>query len=316
MDNVEPLKKEELDFIDNLVARELLGGECKRLYLMCKEAQAGMRTTVKTDKITDAQCTKNIAEIRSLLENKTRTGYLKAAEMLRQLLHGHWHEITMLAKANSHIGGDITEIKDTLCAELFTPVLDKFDKHEETVHSKEYNEKYNKEMEHYRPTFVELNQYVFVVSDKQDKFFWMRAACAAWYCALERLAKAESFREDDVDCLLDLKRIVPDVPNPRIRILLGEALEHFLSVMLNEGTSNIPYEKLATISQWIEDLARIKGASKQQQERNDAKLKELNEAWKRKNKDTTVSVTFDQPVSDATLIQPESDAYKIPLLSR
>ena len=108
--------------------------------------------------------------------------------------------------------------------------------------------------------------------------------------------QAESFKADDVDWLLVLKRIAPGMPNPHIRILLGKVLEKLLSAMLGERTCDIPDEKLATISQWIEDLVHIKGINKQQKEHDDAKLKELNEAWKIKNKGTTISVTSDRPV--------------------
>ena len=294
MNHVVPLEQEVLDFIGQLMTNDMLGNECKWLYLACKESPARMKTAAPVGKITDAQCENKISEIRLLLEKKARTELLAAAEMLGKLLHDYYDEITRLPKADLHLSA-IKRIKNTLCKELFQPVLDKFDKSRAIGHNKEYNEEYNNEMDGYRSVFVELNPYTFVVNN-QKRTDWLRAACAAWYCPLERMFQDESFRADDVDCLLALKRIAPGMPNPHIRILLGKVLEKLLSAMLGERTCDIPDEKLATISQWIEDLVHIKGINKQQKEHDDAKLKELNEAWKIKNKGTTISVTSDRPV--------------------
>ena len=304
MDNVVPLKQKVLDFIGQLMANDILGNECKWIYLACKESQARMKTATPMGKITNSQCEKEISEIGLLLEKKDRAELLKAAKMLRKLLHNHYDEITRLSKADLHLSA-IKRIKNMLCDELFQPVLDEFDKGKAIAHNKEYNEEYNKNMDGYRSVFVELYPYTFVVSN-QKRFDWVRAACAAWYCTLDRMFHAESFRADDVDCLLDLKCIAPGMPNPHIRILLGKVLEKLLAAMLDEPTCDIPDEKLATISQWIEDLVHIRGINKQQQEHDDEKLKELNEAWKRKSKGTTISVTSDRPVPDAALLRPES----------
>ena len=276
MNHVVPLEQEVLDFIGRLMTNDMLGNECKWLYLACKESPARMKTAAPVGKITDAQCENKISEIRLLLEKKARTELLAAAEMLGKLLHDYYDEITRLPKADLHLSA-IKRIKNTLCDELFQPVLDEFDKSK----AAEYDKEYNKKMDGYRPVFVELNPYAFIVSD-QKRLDWVRAACAAWDLTLERMFQAESFKADDVDWLLVLKRIAPGMPNPHIRILLGKVLVKLLSAMLDGHTCDIPNEKLSTISQWIEDLVHIRGLNKQQQEHDDAKLKGLNEAWKRK----------------------------------
>ena len=306
MNNVVPPEQEVLGFMGHLMTNDMLSNECRWLYLACKELPARMKTVTPVDKITDVQCDKELSEINLLLEKKDRTDHLTAAEMLRKLLHDHYDEIKRLPKADVHLK-TIDIIKSVLCAKLFQPVIDEFDQSKAFDKSKAigYNKEYNKKMDGYRPVFVELHPYTFIVGDKK-RIYWVRSACAAWYCTLESLLQAESFREADVDQLLALKRVAPGIPNPHARIMLGNVLEKLLSVILDERACDIPDEKIAIISQWIEDLVHIRGINKQQKEHDDAKLKELNEAWKRKNKGTTTSVTSDRPVSDAALLRPES----------
>ena len=299
-----PLEKEVLDFIHNLMINNLLSNSCNRLYLQCKETQAEMKPITQTDKITDDQCIKKITEIRSFLEQKTRADYLVAAGMLKRLLHEHWQEITMLPSASSHLD-KIKTITSTLHKQLFMPVVNKFEKYKAASPDEGYNEEYNKEMDEFRPVLIELSPYSFTITGRQDVFFWKMTVCAAWDFSVKRLSKIESFEENDVDCLLDLKHIAPDVPNPSVRIHLGIALKHFFSILLHKGNGDIPLDKIMAISQWIDDLACINSTSNHNQE-DDSKLKELNEIWKRKNRDTTARVTSDQPVSDAALVRPET----------
>ena len=303
MDDIVLLDEEIMDLMGALMVEDLLGEECRKLYLVGKEFQAVMRSAVQTDTITDNQCAQHIAEIRSLIGNKTDADFLTAAEMLRQLLLGHWHEIKSLDMADEHVKG-IEEIKDVLREELFAPVFEKFVEHKE-ISEKDFKE-YGYEISKHRSRLVQLNLFLFVVNDKKEKNKWMKSVDVAWYRDLERLVQTESFRDEDVDCLLELKRTVPDVPNPCIMLLLKKNLIRLFSsdiLAVKGGNGEIPVEKVAMISRWIDDFLYLKGISSKHQKDYNMELKELNEVWKCANKGTIPGATSGQPVSDAALVQ-------------
>lgn len=305
LDDCVQLDKDVMELMDTLMVEESLSADCKTFYLLYKELQTEMRTVAQTDTITtDVQCMKHITEIRLRLDNKTDADYLAAAEMLRQFLFGHWHEIQSLDTATLRMN-DIKEIKNTLCEELFTPVIKEL-----RESKKESLEKKSKKINKKRARFAQLGPYLFVVSNKNDKDLWMKSVGIAWYHDLDTLARRRSFREQDVDHLLELKRTVPNAPNPCIRILLKETLTRLLSYILNmkDGNSEIPVEKVAAISQWINDFPHLKVFDNMRRTHSDDQLKKLNNLWKtRKNKDTIPGVTPDRPVSSTTLMQPESE---------
>ena len=80
--------------------------------------------------------------------------------------------------------------------------------------------------------------------------------------------------------MLALKRVVSDVSDKPVKVVLIEVLEHFLSGIMKHGCDDIPLEKVMAISQWIDDLARIRDMSNWQEEIDDTRLKELDEALK------------------------------------
>ena len=129
-------------------------------------------------------------------------------------------------------------------------------------------------MSKYRPALARLIPYTFVL-DESDKADLMKTVSAAWYCDIERLSMAESFREEDVDCLLGLKRIVPHTPDPHIRITVKQALIKFFQFVDQNGTGKIPVEKIAILSQWVDGLNRVRKV--------DDQLKTCNEKWKETN---------------------------------
>ena len=166
----------------------------------------------------------------------------------------------------------IKEIKKDLGTGLFRPFVEQLYKHqnEEGMDEPELFAAMSK----YRPALARLIPYTFVL-DESDKADLMKTVSAAWYCDIERLSMAESFREEDVDCLLGLKRIVPHTPDPHIRITVKQALIKFFQFVDQNGTGKIPVEKIAILSQWVDGLNRVRKV--------DDQLKTCNEKWKETN---------------------------------
>ena len=312
INNAIRLDDEVMNFIGGLRSRKLLSPTCVIFYLRYREFQSIVesRTTVQEDKITEYQCGKRFEKIFSLLDKKTRTAFLEAAEMLMQLQYWHGDEIRVMSMKEEHIA-NIRKIRKTLCENLFVSVIEELKEHDRLAKGDfDKNADYTSQ---YRPVLAELNPYLFVADDIKYKTEWMKSACAVWFRDLEKLVQKESFNEKDIDCLLALKQVVPEVSNPPVRVVLGNVLEHLLSNIMEHGYGDIPLEKVMAISQWIDDLAYIKDTNSRQKEIDDTNLKELNEALKETWKNDATPGVVPDYVSGAALVQPES---KEPLIAR
>ena len=82
---------------------------------------------------------------------------------------------------------------------------------------------------------------------------FFHSVCSAWRFDLERVAKAKSLEENDIDRLLELKRVAPDVRDARIRNHLIKAFDNCLSLMVKE-CSGISVEKVVTLAEWCAEL--------------------------------------------------------------
>lgn len=310
LNNAIRLEDEVMNYIADLMSNNLLSPSCVLFLIRYREFQFTMkaRTTVQEDKITEDQCEKKLTEIASLLDKKTHTASKEAAEMLLQLLYWHGDEIKVMSMAETYTDR-IKELEKILCKELFESIIEEIK--ECGKRTKGDFDEYAHEISKYRSTFVELHPYLFVVRNMKQKSEWMKAVNAVCYCDLEELAKKESFNEKDIDSLLALKGVAPEMTNRRVRGVLENVLERFLSNIMEHGYGDIPLEKVVAISQWIDALAYVGSMNNRQKEIDDTRLKELNESlkatWK---KDTTPSVTSDY-VSGAASIQPESESSAV-----
>ena len=296
-----PLEQKIFDSIDELMVMNMLGEECKRIYLRYKGLQESVQTVmggaIQTNKITDTQCQQCIDEIFLYLDNSP----LIAANMLKKLWSEHRYEIRVLANGESYMRR-IVEIKNKLRAKLFVNIFDLLKEYE-----KFDNEEYNRKMSRHRADLVKLSPYLFVLTLEADIQLWEKVVCAVWYSDLVKLSRRMSFKESDIDCLLALKRMAPDVPDPRIHVVLDSVLIRIMSIVNQYGTGKIPVEKIMTLSQWIHDLIHIFGYAKSKKKLNNEWLIEVNKVWREANGGATASITSDQPVPDSALIQPESE---------
>ena len=297
------LKKEFMGFIDKMKDEGLLNAECKKCYLYCQELP-DVPQAIKADRITAARCEQDLSEMEAQIREKEFSeNAFQVADRLKNLLSKHGDEIRGLSREGVYLKR-INQIKTTLDKKMFSHVLDKFNEYRSSVTP----QKCDDEMSGLCSECVRLTPYSFVLIDKKRRMDWVQSACSAWRNEVARLSgKTVVFKEENVDFLLALKRIAPDAPNPCVRILLNETLTGFFSnISLPGRVSRISAEKIMTLTQWIDELIRLKGTSKQQQEANDQKLKELSENWKKANEKAIVIAVPDQFVPDTVLIRPES----------
>ena len=93
---------------------------------------------------------------------------------------------------------------------------------------------------------------------------WQRAACAAWHNDIERMSKAATFSENDIDQLLYLQEIAPTVPDPIVKPLLQSVLAKVLQFAENQenGAStsssvNVGAEKIMALRDWAHKLESV-----------------------------------------------------------
>lgn len=303
--NLGPWKKEWLDFIDDLVACGLLGKGCITYYFRCREMQLALRAelepTDKTEKITRGKYKEKMDEINLLMEREELDADLKAAEILKQLLYKHGKTIRKNDQEDAYMSS-MDDLRSRLHKRLFVTLSAA---HFALEKKEDMNaDQINAAMSQYIPEYVRRIPYIFVVPDAKKREYLARDACAVWFGDLSRLSSATSFRKKDIDLLLDLKRIAPDMPNSDARTFLKAALVQIFTFILQnpeKADDEIPDEKVAVLAQWVDDLNHIKDV------RDD--LKELKEAWKKTARSTMASAASDHVSGIA--IPPESGQSSI-----
>ena len=109
-----------------------------------------------------------------------------------------------------------------------------------------------------------LSESTFTINNLRYRLNFLNLVCPAWRFDLERIAEAKSLEENDIDRLLELKRVVPDVRDARIRNYLEKAFDNCLSLMVNE-CSGISVEKVVTLAKWCRELDCLYRMSRHQQ---------------------------------------------------
>ena len=338
LNNGVQLEEEILEFIDRMIKERLVNAECKDLFLCCKELEFSAKPAITTDYQANKSTNHEFGQRVAGISRSFSDGCLSpddAADRLKQLLLEPVYrlqiETQMLEKLTEK---GLTALKKWLCQELFMYIVFEFDKCRNELGLEK--EKVAEMMNTFRSEFAERTSYTFVLTTWDERNRLSKAVCSAWYCDIKELSTAELFRKRDVDCLLDLKRLAPHIPNKELWIVLEKTLTRFFQVVLRD-TGEIPDEKIEVLSQWVDGLSRVKCIDEQ--------LKTSHELWKRahggaastrdtvlpdtpstsaqtfdidqaapesvamkRSQTTTTSVTSDQTVLKAALIKHEAAA--------
>lgn len=295
------LEKGMLDFIDYMLDQDVMREEHGILCLRCKELEFlpanEMEVIARTGRITVDECEAQTVEIKSRLATARNFDELiKIAEMLKQLLCN-----MVVLNIIDTCKVTIKTIKDDLSVKLFQPVIKLFHKYkfEKGMDETELSAAMSK----HRPALARLIPYAFVL-DESDKDDLIKIVDAAWCCDLEKLSRAESFQEESVDCLLDLKHIAPHIPNPHIRITVEQALIKLFRFVDQNGPGDIPVTKIAILSQWVDGLNRVRKV--------DDQLKTCNAKWKETNEGAISRkdmVSSDMPLTSVQLFEQVYSAF-------
>ena len=256
LSNCAQLEKNILDLISVLLDRRLLNKECTKLYLYCKELHVSMRATVQPVKMTRHQYMQEINEIKSLLDAETDTSSLTAAKKLKQLLFFNGMDVSAI--------GAVNNLRKVLRETCFLPIFKDISNYKKMMEGHFCFEKYDAFLHEFQLKVVTINPYVFTINNLKYRLNFLNMVCPAWRFDLERIAEARSLEENDIDRLLELKRVVPDVGDARIRNYLTKAFDNCLSLMVNE-CSGISVEKVVMLAEWCRELDCLYSMSRHQQ---------------------------------------------------
>lgn len=285
------LEEEILDFIEDMLDKKVVDEEYGKPCLYCRELEfptpAVMRRDLQTDEITDRQFENSLAEINFIFIPGDKAEAEISANKLRQLFCEYGDKIKALDTKDPD-AGHIIRIRNKLNKELFRPLIQAFYEHQNQVGTEREGFADAKYLFHSR--LVALSPYTFILTSENERAGLADAACAAWYCDIEELSQAVSFKDEDVDCLLELKHVSPYIPDQPLRPVLEKALENVFQFVLHDTGGKIPVEKIAILSQWVDGLNRVKKV--------DDQLKACNEKWKEINEG---AVSKRNPVSSDIL---------------
>lgn len=167
-------------------------------------------------------------------------------------------------------------LRRSLHKELFAPLIETFDKLENPEGLERENPADAKRR--FYPELVALIPYTFILVNEKERDNLANLACTAGYCDIEELSQKALFREEDVDRLLDLKRLSPYILDQPLRAVLERTLVNLFQFVVRD-TGEISVGKIAILSQWVDDLNRVKRVDKQ--------LRVYNEQWKAINRGVT-----------------------------
>ena len=270
LDSSVRLEEKMLNFIDDMVNNGVVSKECADILLCCKDLEFLPKPAITVDPrksgLIKREFLQRIKSIFGVLSNNE-----DAANMLKQLFHEPEYKLKIETQnLDGEEKKEIMLIKTALRRRLFDPLIgDFFGCRDKQSLEKE---KLAEMMSRFRPALAKQIPYTFVMASWDGRAKLAKTACSAWYCDIKKLSTAESFRKEDVDCLLGLKRLAPHVPNKDLWIVLEKTLTKFFQVVLRD-TGEIPAEEIEGLSQWVDGLSRVKCIGEQ--------LKTNHELWKR-----------------------------------
>ena len=253
-DNADYFKMEVLLLMRYMYEKEMLDGKCKQLYFLCMPQQKAAEATHGTDPEIYRQCMRKVNLIFQCFHVKHDNCWLAIARLLKKLFD-EYQSFIMEVDGTSDLRKSIDVLEYKLYQHFFLCI---FDQYREYKNRNQCPGVTDKEMSMFRIRILELEPYVFAIPDRQ-KNKWKAIVCSAWNRHIYEMSKKQSFNKDDIDSLLALKRMVPDIPYTYtmqgVRRVLWQILSFMLQYARDSGYALI--EGVMELSRWIDDLGKI-----------------------------------------------------------
>ena len=253
------LKEEISSLISHLEKEKLLNRAHENLYSGFMKLQSTVIPAIRGNTMTYGQIHTALNSISSVChsEGHNRDDELIALKQFKRLFDncGDKLDKTKKNKKADGIRRRITTVRKIFFARLFAPLLADYRNH--YGNTRQAMEQICAIMHCHKDKIIELNQYtscVFIPDNDKPKSAWQNAACFAWLDDLKRLCRQTSFNRDDVNNLLDLKDVAPDMPSYKVRSYLINTLIRLFQFMLQTNPDAVLVEKVTELSEWTDNF--------------------------------------------------------------
>ena len=279
IDNVDCWKTKVLELIKRRYDGMWPDYRCEQLYLHCIQSQnvAGAARS-KVDLVAYAQCERWTLRIFTQINIESKYDnidhLLEVAAMLKQLLDKYGGLITDLDQKDP-LKEKVKTLEKRLYLVLFSDIFKQYNK---AINAKVGFKNIDITMGQYRSRFMKIQPYLFLLNDTARRGI-QPVVCCVWSNHLIELSKKKLFRKSDVDSLLCLKEMAPDLALPEkckfVFYRTQYALLQFLQFMLDhaENTGSAFIEETMELSRWVDHLEVI-GEPKEVMLKRNAQWKE------------------------------------------
>ena len=244
---------EAMSLINQLAKDNWLYNNCLDIYRICTEPEDVVGSAVKNNMTQFANYNRAIGGIHALLDVDTRENCIMAMDSLIEMITGSQQQIQSV-DFDGTLQNRMEKAAQRGFKKLFKPV---FENHRQFTENLGNSENVSEKMSQFKEQFIELNPYTCIIdNERHARTLWKRMACLAWFGDIDKLCTAESFSNVDLDNLLKLKDIAPDVPHSAVQSRLGTAVSKLLMLMKKGNIEEGLAEKVAKLSEWAGNLPK------------------------------------------------------------
>ena len=252
------LKEDISSLISHLEKEKLLNRAHENLSSGFMKLQSTVIPAIRGNTMTSGQIHTALSSISSVChsEGHNRDDELIALRQFKQLIDNCEDNLDKFTENKAKgIRSRITAIRKIFFARLFAPLLADYSSHYRNT--RQGIKRFCAIMHCHKDKFIELNQYiscVFTPDNDKSRSAWQNAACFAWFGDLKRLCRQTSFNGDDVNNLLDLKDVAPDMPSYKVRNNLLYTLINLFQFMLQTNPDEAFVKKVTELSEWADNF--------------------------------------------------------------
>ena len=245
-------KDEAMSLINQLAKDNWLYNNCLNIYRICTEPEDVVGSAVKNNMTQFANYNRAIGGIHALLDVDTRENCIMAMDSLIEMMTGSQQQIQSV-DFDGTLQNRTEKAAQRGFKKLFNPVFENYRRFAEKPGN---FENVSEKMSQFKEQFIELNPYTCIIRDygTTTKNLWRHMACLAWLDDIDKLCTAKSFGKVDLDNLLKLKDIAPDVPHPATRSRLKTVSARLLKFMQADNIEAGLTEKAVKLFEWADNL--------------------------------------------------------------
>lgn len=293
---VDKLKVDVINIAANLYKQGALTEDCKQLYDCIIRQQAEPINIDEDEKCTFTYYDNYINDLFYLMKGFDDNRYQKAAINLKNLLDEKADEIIKMDMLDMLIR-KIDGIKSKLYKYFFMEIFRSFNiiKNSRMNHHEQVSL-----MAGYKRKLIEAAPYTYLLRNVSCKNSWKKIACIIISRDIDCMLINQLPSDEDINTLLLLKKIAPDVPNWFVMVKLENVLIKHFRIYLAHYFNEKHVKIIMEFSKWIDYLNSL-GLIK-------PSLIQLQKKWERKTITTSENTFKDKPIAPRFSDEPKQCA--------